>query len=69
MHHFSKISLTLKISHGLLNRNNTEILMKLKNLCVFSFLASVCERKDLLKEIVSYSRLTNIAEERTDRFY
>lgn len=68
MHHFSKISLTLKISHGLQNRNNIEILMKLENFCVFSFLALFCERKDLYKEVVFYIGLAYVAQGRTERF-
>lgn len=41
---FQKSLLTLKISHGLQNRNNIEILMKLENFCVFSFLSLFCDR-------------------------
>jgi len=69
MHHFLKISLTLKISHGLQNKKNIEILMKLENFYVFSFLALCCERKDLYKDIVFYVRLANVAEEKWIGFY
>lgn len=63
MHNFSKISPTLKISHGLENRSNTEILMKLENFCVLSFLALFYERRYLLKEIVFYTGLMKLREE------